>query len=54
MVTFTLNGKTVTSHSPCNTTLLEVLRKEFYLTGVKKAVRPVSAAHARYSSMGKM
>ena len=36
MVTFTLNGKTVTSHSPCNTTLLEVLRKEFYLTGVKK------------------
>ena len=36
MVTFTLNGKTVTSHSPCNMTLLEVLRKEFYLTGVKK------------------
>lgn len=35
-VTFVLNGKTVTSHSPANTTLLEVLREEMHLTGVKK------------------
>lgn len=35
-VVFGLNGKTVTSHSPDNTTLLEVLREEMHLTGVKK------------------
>lgn len=35
-VTFTLNGRIVTSVSPENTTLLEALRNEFHLTGVKK------------------
>ena len=35
-VSFVLNDLAVTSHSPCNTTLLEVLRGEFCLTGVKK------------------
>lgn len=35
-VSFILNDKNVVSHSPDNTTLLEVLREEFKLTGVKK------------------
>lgn len=35
-VAFILNDKPVISHSPENTTLLEVLREEMYLTGVKK------------------
>ena len=35
-VVFKLNGKTVTSHSPDNTTLLEVLRDEMHLAGTKK------------------
>jgi len=35
-VSFTLNGNSVVSNSPQNTTLLEALRKEFHLTGVKK------------------
>ncbi|MBQ6537069.1 MAG: (2Fe-2S)-binding protein [Firmicutes bacterium] len=35
-VNFILNGKHVTSHSPSNTTLLDVLRYEMHLTGVKK------------------
>ena len=33
---FILNGKQVTSMYPPNSTLLEVLRKEMHLTGVKK------------------
>jgi len=35
-VSFTLNGDVVVSVSAQNTTLLEVLREEFNLTGVKK------------------
>lgn len=35
-VSFMLNGKSVVSESPENTTLLEALREEFWLTGVKK------------------
>jgi aerobic carbon-monoxide dehydrogenase small subunit len=35
-VSFTLNGKSVTSHSPANSTLLEVLREEMGMFGVKK------------------
>lgn len=35
-VSFMLNGKQVVSNSPNNTTLLEVLRNEMRLTGVKK------------------
>ncbi|MFA5585185.1 MAG: (2Fe-2S)-binding protein [Saccharofermentanales bacterium] len=35
-VSFILNGKPVTSHAAANTTLLEVLREEMLLTGVKK------------------
>lgn len=35
-ITFMLNGKRTTSHAPDNTTLLEVLREEMHLTGVKK------------------
>lgn len=35
-VTFNLNGRTVTSMAPDNTTLLEVLREEMGMTGVKK------------------
>lgn len=35
-ITFMLNGKQATSHAPDNTTLLEVLREEMHLTGVKK------------------
>ncbi len=35
-VSFILNGKSAISHSPDNTTLLEVLRGEMGLTGVKK------------------
>lgn len=35
-VTFTLNGRTVTSKASDNTTLLEVLREEMGMTGVKK------------------
>ncbi len=34
--TFILNGKETTSYSPDNTTLLDVLREEMRLTGVKK------------------
>jgi len=36
MTKFILNGKEVTSYSPGNTTLLNVLRHEMHLTGVKK------------------
>lgn len=36
MTTFTLNGKEAASHADGNTTLLEVLRDEMHLTGVKK------------------
>lgn len=36
MTKFVLNGKPVTSYADDNTTLLEVLRQEMYLTGVKK------------------
>lgn len=36
MIKFFLNGKEVVSHSPDNTTLLDVLRKEMHMTGVKK------------------
>lgn len=35
-ICFTVNGRAVTSVSPPNTTLLEVLREELRLTGVKK------------------
>ncbi len=35
-VNFVLNGKPVTSHSPANTTLLDVLRDEMHMTGVKR------------------
>ena len=35
-VNFILNGKPVTSNSPANTTLLDVLRCEMHLVGVKK------------------
>lgn len=36
MTEFILNGRQVTSHAEDNTTLLEVLRQEMHLTGVKK------------------
>lgn len=36
MTEFILNGRQVTSYAEGNTTLLEVLRQEMHLTGVKK------------------
>lgn len=36
MTEFVLNGRTAVSHAEDNTTLLEVLRQEMHLTGVKK------------------
>lgn len=36
MTEFILNGRQMTSHAEDNTTLLEVLRQEMHLTGVKK------------------